>query len=80
MIESVNYEGKKQTLKDNSGKSLSKGDLVVCFRGERYVLTGGKAPHKPSSQGKVWVTKLPAPKDAPMTHEFYPAVFDLKWS
>jgi hypothetical protein len=78
MIESVNYEGKKQTLKDNSGKSLSKGDLVVCFRGDRYILTGGKAPHKPSSSGKVYVKPEGAGDFS--ERDFSPSVFDLKWS
>ena len=40
------------------------------FRGESYVITGGRPPHKPESTGKVWTSD---------NGEYYPGVFGLRW-
>ena len=32
---------------------------VISFRGERYLLTGGRPPHKAGSTGLVYVTPVP---------------------
>jgi len=56
------------------GASVHKNEAVKCFRGEDYIITGGASPHKPSSTGKVWVTDTEG-----NSHEYYPAVFDMKW-
>lgn len=56
MIQSKNYENQVCVLVDQRlGKMLSNGDIVKTFRGEYLRLTGGRAPHKPSSEGKAWV-------------------------
>ena len=65
------YDGKSWLLIDVvTQHSVTKGDVVSSFRGERATVVGGSAPHKPSSTGRVEVdTGL----------EFYPSVFGLQW-
>jgi len=46
------------------------GEIVKSFRGDVYKILGGTPPHKPSSSGKVWVENA----------EYYPEVFNLKWT
>lgn len=60
------------TLMKN-GEAVQVGQVLTCFRGETYTITGGNPPHKPSSQGKVWVT------DGDWSRELYPSVFECKW-
>jgi hypothetical protein len=69
------WSGTQRTLvsKDN-GVEYNEGDEVVSFRGETYTLRGGDAPHKPESQGKVYVTR-----DGGGPQTFYPSVFELVW-
>ena len=55
---------------EHTGKSVAEGDVVLDFRGEVGIITGGRPPHKPSSTGFVWTTD---------GRECYPGVFDLKW-
>jgi hypothetical protein len=40
------------------------------FRGDHYRVTGGQAPHKPSSSGKIYT-------DA---GNYYPTVFGCQWT
>ena len=54
-------------------KPVCIGQKVKDFRGDYAVVTGGRAPHKPSSEGKVWV------REGTSESEYYPSVFDLKW-
>ena len=54
---------------------LKLGDLIVTFRNEPLTLTGGEAPHKESSTGRVFA-KLPGSK---FDGSYFPGVFDLVW-
>ncbi|NDF15536.1 hypothetical protein EB061_09470, partial [bacterium] len=54
-------------------KPVCIGQKVKDFRGDYAVVTGGRAPHKPSSEGKVWV------REGTSEREYYPSVFGLKW-
>ena len=56
-----------------NGEPVQVGQVLTCFRGETYVVTGGNPPHKPSSQGKIWVS------NSDCARELYPSVFDCKW-
>jgi len=47
------------------------GDIVTDFRGETCTISGGRAPHKPSSTGRVWVNEF--------SQEYFPGVFNLEW-
>lgn len=47
-----------------------KGCTAFNFRGHAAVITGGRAPHKPGSTGKVWTSD---------DGEYYPSVFAMKW-
>jgi len=39
------------------------------------IIDGGRAPHKPSSEGFVWIKS----NNNYVTTEYYPSVFNLKW-
>ena len=62
-------------LLDATGKPAQIGQYYPTFRGEMYLLVGGREPHKPSSTGRVWVK---VSEDA-TTLEFFPNVFSMKW-
>ena len=52
------------------------GDIVQDFRGERWVLEGGRESHKPSSTGFVWLRSLDG---RGLSREFYPSVIGAAW-
>ena len=54
----------------DSNERVAKGVTALDFRGDSDVITGGRAPHKPGSTGKVWTAD---------GREYYPSVFDMKW-
>lgn len=69
-ITSVGYDGKKWLLIDEvTQRSVKIADVRKDFRGETGRVHGGRAPHKPSSTGRVHVDG----------REYYPSVFGLKW-
>ena len=71
-VTSVGYDGKLWLLvhEDASTQGVYEGEAVRSYRGEDCVLTGGRAPHKPGSTGKVWTSD---------GGEYYPSVFGLRW-
>lgn len=73
MIKSIDWEGNELTLVNEAGEPIKEGDTLKTFRGEKVIVTGGKAPHKSSSTGKVWV------KDGEFNREYYPSVVGAKW-
>jgi len=81
-ITSIDYAGRTCALRTASGTAVGQGFVALSHRGERWVITGGTAPHKPSSSGKVYA-KLYAPASPDISdaheHEFFPGVFDLVW-
>lgn len=64
-MKSNGWDG-RYTLRDDTGEEVHENTTLPGG----YVLTGGKAPHKSSSAGRVY-TKC--------GREFFPHVFDLKW-
>jgi len=54
-----------------TGEPVRIGDIVKTFRGETCTISGGRAPHKPASTGRVWVEEF--------SQEYFPSVFDLEW-
>jgi hypothetical protein len=59
-ITSKNYNDELMTLVDATTLlPIHRGDMRNTSRGERYVVTGGRAPHKPESSGKIWCTLTP---------------------
>lgn len=74
MISSKNYAGEDCVLVcQKTGKIILKGETRESFRGEIATVTGGRAPHKPYSEGKVYVTGLG------VGGEFYPSVVFAEW-
>jgi hypothetical protein len=63
------------TLVGENGKPVEMDSLIHCFRGSLYCVQGGNPPHKPSSQGKIWVRS----DGNNYLQEFYPSVFNCKW-
>lgn len=58
-----------------TGEEVKLGAKVKSFRGEEYIYTGGRSPHKPSSVGLIYVCS----KLGEVTDAYYPSVFNLKW-
>ena len=54
----------------DAAEPVLKNAKAASFRGEVHTITGGRAPHKPGSTGKVWTSD---------EGEYYPGVFDMKW-
>jgi len=73
-ITSLNHENRVCILTDVNGEPVNKNTVHRTFRGETWQVTGGRAPHKPSSQGKVWVEDW-----AGFSMEYYPSVFNMTW-
>lgn len=73
-ITSRGHDG-EYILCDADGQPVALGQEVKSFRGETRVLRGGKAPHKSSSSGFVWVGQ----QGSTTTQEFYASVFGLSW-
>jgi hypothetical protein len=69
MIISTDHAGRACTLTYN-GQPVTKGEILEDFRGDQYRVTGGQAPHKASSTGKIYT-------DA---GNFYPTVFGCQWT
>ena len=65
-----------QLINETTRQPLKTGEIVQDFRGERWVLEGGREPHKPSSTGFVWVRSLDG---RGLSREFYPSVIGAKW-
>jgi hypothetical protein len=60
---------------EKSGEDVYPSELVVSFRGDRYIVKGGVPPHKEGSTGKVWVSDITNRHN----EEFFPSVCGLKW-
>jgi hypothetical protein len=59
-ITSQNYAGQTMTLVDATTlQPINEGDVRTTSRGDNYAVTGGRAPHKPESSGKVWCCITP---------------------
>lgn len=79
VITSTNWAGEAMTLVDEQTLTpIREGDIRTTRGDEQHRVTGGRAPHKPGSSGKVW-TALVSDGDGKWTSEFYPAVIGAKW-
>ena len=81
-LSSADYRGTVCVLVYNDGTPANVGDDVTAriFRpteGTRYVLSDGRAPHKPGSSGKVYVKAYRG--DNVGVSEYYPSVIKAKW-
>lgn len=76
-ITSTDYLGRECTLvHESTNEPVKINEVVKSFRGDPYRVTGGRAPHKPDSQGKVWFS---ISADDNIGGEFYPTVLGLRW-
>lgn len=79
-IISTDYAGRQCVLRTPAGVSVGVGYVATSFRGEKYLVTGGQAPHKASSSGRVSMCVPGAdPKNLRNIVEFFPTVVDLVW-
>lgn len=60
---------------EKTGEEVKAGDLVSSQDGELFRLDFYREPHKPSSTGRVYVTRL----EAGCQLEFFPSVIGAKW-
>ena len=65
-----------QLYHKGSNEVIKTGTIVADFRGDRWVLEGGREPHKPSSSGHVW---LRSTDGRGLSREFYPSVINAEW-
>lgn len=76
MITSKDYTGSAKVLiRKSTNQPITKGDVLVDFRGDTATAVGGSAPHKAGSTGRVYV-RLAGGFDG----SFFPSVFDLIWA
>ena len=68
--------GIMKLVNQNTGAPIKTGDIVRDFRGTRWILEGGRPPHKESSSGFVW---LRSTDERRLSREFYPFVIGAKW-
>ena len=72
-VTSTDWEGKESTLVfEKNLKPVCMGQKVRSKK--TYTVTGGRAPHKPSSSGRVYVKESDG-----FSREFFPTVFKMKW-
>jgi hypothetical protein len=60
----ANGSGESWTLVRKDGSAAPVDDTYTDFRGDRWVLDGGRPPHKPGSTGRVYVTAVPDDEEA----------------
>ena len=58
-----------------TGETANLGGVYEDFRGDPWVLEGGRPPHKTNSSGFVWVRH----PDGGTLREFYPFVIGMAW-
>lgn len=63
-------------INTNTGETIKTGAIVADFRGTRWVLEGGRPPHKGDASGFVW---LRSTDGRGLSREFYPHVINAKW-
>ena len=61
---------------EKTGEEVKAGDLVSSQDGELFRLDFYREPHKPSSTGRVYVTRL---VEQGSQLEFFPSVVGAKW-
>ena len=66
-------------LTGSDGQPVEKEQIFATSRGESVKLTGGAAPHKPSSTGRVYVLHLGEGGEELNESEYFPSVIDCKW-
>lgn len=71
---------KPWVLCDDRGERVHRGRRMVA-RNTPVRLTGGSAPHKASSSGRVYVAGSDVTKEDEPFHsqEYFPHIFNLKW-
>ena len=76
MIESKDYAGRTCRLVNvKTGAPVTKGDVATLRDQPGWVISGGRAPHKPGSTGRVWVQD---PRTS-AEQEYFPGVVDTQW-
>jgi len=77
VIKSKDYANEEMTLVDEATFTpIKEGDTRTLRDGELHKVTGGRAPHKPGSTGKVWTTAI---SNDGWTGEYYPGVIGARW-
>ena len=65
-----------QLTNKTTGQQIKTGDIVQDFRGTRWVLEGGREPHKESSSGFVWLRSIDG---RGLSREFFAHVINAEW-
>lgn len=76
----ADHEYKLCRLETERGRAVKMGDPVSYRPNETWVIDGGKAPHKPSSSGRVWIRVVnPSPDRNISVRELFPHAVGMKW-
>ena len=76
---SQGYDGEYKLVDAETGVTLMRGVTVTSGNNDLYRLDGGKAPHKPGSTGRVYVTLMDYGASPGSQREYYPSVVGAKW-
>lgn len=75
-IVSENYDGEPMTLVDDATFTpINEGDVRTMRDGAQHTVTGGRAPHKPGSTGRVYTSAV----GETWHGEYFPAVVGATW-
>lgn len=75
-IKSVDWDGLPRILINTiTGIPVKINAKFKGNQGDIIKVTGGTAPHKPSSTGFIWCETL----DGKWKRNYYPGCFDLEW-
>ena len=76
MIESKDYSGRTCRLVHiKTGEPVAVGAAANLRNEPGWTISGGRAPHKPGSTGRVWVQD---PRTS-AEREYFPGVVDAQW-
>jgi hypothetical protein len=83
-IFSKNWAGKECALVDTkTGVAVDVGEKRVTSRNETVMVTGGKAPHKEASSGRVWCDIIVDEEGNELikfiSTEWFPSVIGCHW-
>lgn len=76
MLAEKGWDGRYVLVKNDVGAApVTEGAKLVTLKGDHYTLSGGEAPHKAGSTGKIYVLKEGATSES----SFFPSVCGLRW-
>lgn len=80
MIVKRNWNDDLVVLQTMDGRTVEIGDVIQSVGDKmKFKIMDARAPHKPSSTGRVSVKLEDEAEDRDWTYEYFPSVVDLEW-